>query len=173
MLATQVINMASPFDPDTTGVGHQALGFDQWKLFYSHYVVLSSRIRVRLVGAASQTVPSVVGTVLLSSSSLTAQTWSELAEQTNAKFTFSPGTTNPGYPLQLWNNYDAKVFHNVKDVKDNTDRIGAATTASPADSAYCHIYSQAYDTATSAETVCIYDVVYKVLFSDPVELGQS
>lgn len=33
------------YDPDTTGIGHQPLGFDQFTPIYNHYVVLGARIK--------------------------------------------------------------------------------------------------------------------------------
>lgn len=36
------------YDPDTTGTGHQPLGFDQMMLLYNQYTVVNARIRVNL-----------------------------------------------------------------------------------------------------------------------------
>lgn len=35
----QTFNLNSLFDPDRTGIGHQPLGFDEWKPFYNRYRV--------------------------------------------------------------------------------------------------------------------------------------
>jgi hypothetical protein len=40
----------SCFDPNFTGTGAQPNGFDQWAFFYNSYVVLSSRIRLEIIG---------------------------------------------------------------------------------------------------------------------------
>lgn len=42
------------FDPDITGTGHQSMGFDQMMIFFNHYTVLRSKIRVTFRNQASQ-----------------------------------------------------------------------------------------------------------------------
>lgn len=44
--ASQIYRGNSIFDPDLTGVGHQALAHDQWATLYEFYRVLSSSIEV-------------------------------------------------------------------------------------------------------------------------------
>jgi len=46
LFANQIYRGNSIFDPDLTGVGHQALGHDQWATLYEAYRVLSSTITV-------------------------------------------------------------------------------------------------------------------------------
>ncbi len=49
MGAAQQFSLNSLFDPDTTGVGHQPYGFDQFKAFYGYYRV--DRCTVRLISS--------------------------------------------------------------------------------------------------------------------------
>lgn len=44
----QVFSGNSAYDPDSSGVGSQPLGYDQWAAFYSKYYVAASKIRVDL-----------------------------------------------------------------------------------------------------------------------------
>lgn len=43
----QIMSGNSAYDPDTTGVGHQPRGFDQWSQFYRKYRVYGSAIKVQ------------------------------------------------------------------------------------------------------------------------------
>jgi len=45
------------YDPNITGTGHQPLYFDKLASIYNHYTVLSSKIRVDIIPAASPTGP--------------------------------------------------------------------------------------------------------------------
>lgn len=49
----QVFRGNSLFDPDFTGVGHQPLGFDEWKAFYDIYKVHACSISIRMVNSST------------------------------------------------------------------------------------------------------------------------
>jgi hypothetical protein len=38
-----VFNASSCYDPNTTGIGHQPRGFDQWMAMFDHFTVVGSR----------------------------------------------------------------------------------------------------------------------------------
>jgi len=66
--------------------------------------------------------------------------------------------------------YSAKKFFNVKDVKDNLDRIGSAIGSNPTDPAFYNLTIQSEPSMTVELLVLI---EYIVLFSEPKELPQS
>jgi len=43
------------FDPDFSGIGHQLMGFDQMMLFYNHFCVIRSKLKVTFRSTASST----------------------------------------------------------------------------------------------------------------------
>lgn len=66
---TQLINLGSLFDPDTSGVGHQPLGFDQFAAIYEQYVVLVVKFEVVVANFSNAQV--VTAGVTISDSNVT------------------------------------------------------------------------------------------------------
>lgn len=66
----QIFRGNSIFDPDLSGVGHQALSHDQWATLYEYYRVLSSSIEVNFTSTDDQhpvlcvVLPTEEGTVI-------------------------------------------------------------------------------------------------------------
>lgn len=171
-LGRQVMRANSIFDPDSTGVGHQALGHDQWAALYKNYVVLSSECTVEFLAGASQTVASVCGVYLSPEPTLTATTYEELIEQGKSNWTSFPPSAAV-QPIRRYCRFDAKKDFNVKDVSDNVARIGAAFSANPSDQAYFAIWCQSIDQSSTTAVNAIIHVRYKVLMSEPTEIAQS
>lgn len=158
------------YDPDYTGTGHQPLGRDQWATFYNEYVVLGSKITVRFLFAAG-TVPIVCG-VFLTNSHSTGTSFRQLNEQGRSRgniINASSATKNTvvkGY-------YSARKFHNVVDVRDNFDNLGALLGSSPSALADYVVYAQSYDEAGTMTARALVEIDYIVAFSSPNELSLS
>jgi len=52
------------FDPNTTGTGHQPMGFDQLMLSYEQYTVVSSKVSFECLNASAANIFQVVGVYL-------------------------------------------------------------------------------------------------------------
>lgn len=170
--AEQAVRANDIYDPDATGGGHQALGHDQWAQFYKSYIVLSSRIAVTVMQSSGQTVPQVTGVYHSSDFTGAATSYDGLIEQGKSHYCVTNPSTAITAPV-IRNSYDAATFYNVKDVKDNADRIGAVMGASPTTLNYFIIWTQGSDQSTTAEVKVLYAITYKVILTDPQELTQS
>lgn len=168
---TQVVAANSINDPDSTGIGHQALGNDQWALFYQSYVVLRSRITVKLGVHSGATLPVIAGIYLSSSSTVTGP-WDALVEQGKSTVCFlQPSVGVP--PSELSLSFDAKTAFNVRDVRDEVQRIGAHFNSSPSDRMFFVCWSQSMDQSSTGGCDLMYYIDYDVLVSEPLLLAQS
>lgn len=158
------------FDPDVTGTGHQPMGHDQWAALFNHYVVLGSKITVNFCDADASTTPTHVGLYLSDGKTLSYTSGYEYIEA--RKGTYRLIVPNEGKNHRMVNRFSAKRFFNVKDVKDNLNRFGAASGASPTEQAYYHIWVQTLDT-TSNTIRCVVEIEYIVLYSEPKDLAGS
>lgn len=158
------------YDPDVTGTGHQPMGHDQWTALFNHYVVLGSKITVKFCDADASTTPTHVGLYLSDGKTLSYTTGYEFIEA--RKGTYRLMVPNEGRRHIMSNKFSAKKFYNVKDVKDNLNRLGAASGASPTEQAYYHIWIQTLD-ATTQSIRCVVEIDYIVLFSEPKDLTTS
>jgi len=171
-LNQQVVSMNDLNDPDTTGVGHQPLGYDQWRLFYEDYIVTEARITVQVTPAASQTTPTVAGLMMHDSNSTTATTFDALIEQGRSTWKVLPlSVATPMNKFYL--KADLKKVFNVADVKDNKHRFGGTFGGSPNEENYFIFWIQSLDQATTTAVDLVYVVEYDVIVSSPKELAQS
>jgi len=174
-LATFVMSANNLFDPNNSGTGHQPLGFDQWALFYESYMVEKSRMRVYVIpDSATQTSSAVAALYISDSNSLGGVTdWRTICEQPNVAWkALHPDWDNPLSGCVLYAEYDAKKFFNLKDIKDNEERIGGLVTAAPADEVFFHVISAPLNAATYAYEYAI-EIEYDVIWSKPKQLAAS
>lgn len=171
-LNQQVVSMNDINDPDTTGVGHQPLGYDQWRLFYEDYIVTEARITVQCTVNAAVTTPVVAGLMMHDSNSTTATTFDALIEQGRSTWKVLPlSVASPMNKFYL--KADLKKVFNVADVKDNKHRFGGTFGGSPNEENYFIFWIQSLDQATTTAVDLVYVVEYDVIVSSPKELAQS
>lgn len=155
------------FDPDITTTGHQPMGFDQMALQYEHYVVLGSKINVSWTQDTSSTAPGLCGTYVRGAAGTASASSDDLIE--HRRGTWAIIQPNVTYAPKTRAKYSAKRFFNVKDVKDNLDRLGAAVTASPPELAHFVIWLQMFLSTTDTRT-CLVNIEYITLYSEPKEV---
>lgn len=169
-IATYVFSANDLYDPNHTGTGHQPMGFDQWATLFNHYTVLGSRCSVKAAFKANNVSASMVG-MYLTDGKIAPYTDSDQFQEARKGQTrlLSSGQSQA---VRISQNYSAKRFHNVKDVKDNISRLGAAVSTSPAEEAFFNIWCQTKDGATKNFTFIV-EIDYIVSFSEPKDLTQS
>lgn len=172
VLSTHVMAANSIYDPNTSGTGHQPLGYDELAVFYDHYMVVRSKVTATFTSSdLTVSAPATVGIFLTDVSSLTATDPNTIVEQNRAVHRLYP------YPretaLTLSKVFTAKKFFNYKDDKDNLRTYGASFGLNPTEGAFFVVFA---GNQHSADTALIYVnilVEYDVLVSEPDELAAS
>lgn len=165
----------SVYDPNNTGGGHQPMGYDQWTTLYNKYVVLGSKIIVRMIpnfNGVGQIGSGVAGVHLSDGPTPPYSTANEYIESRKGTWriiNWNGGLLDISQTIMV-SKFSAKKFFNVKDVRDNQD-LRSTTGKNPDTRAYFIVWldSPMVDTQYSA----IVTIDYIVSFSDPVNLPKS
>ncbi len=165
----------SIFDPDVlSGVPKNPLGFKEWNVFYNHYLVSSCKLQANFMADNTNVTPLILGTYL-ADDGVIPTVGQDLIEQGLAKWKIvSPGTNNGTKSTIVTNYFNAKKFFNIKDYKDNFDRLGASFQANPQEIAQFHIFASALDTTVNAPLIHVQIILdYTVILSEPRSLTPS
>lgn len=167
------------YDPDPNIGGHQPYMRDTWASMYNHYVVLGAKITVNFcVDATSSNYQpaSIVGISLEDDQSFPTLP-STLIESGMSKWRMADQALTRGSgSCKLTHTYSTKRFFNVKDVKDNLDRLGAGVNGDPTDMAFFNIWATSGDSDQLDDPQpfqCNVVIDYIVAFSEPKILAQN
>lgn len=159
--ASYVFSANGIYDPDISGAGGQPMGFDQIMVFYNHYTVHRSMIRV-VAANASATVNAFAG-IYVSGNSTGITSVEQIQENGDAEIQQLTFKGAFGSICKLQRRLDVGKFQAVDDVMDDPNMRGDVAS-NPAEQAYYHICAfNNFDTSavTLNLNVCIsYDVTF-------------
>lgn len=169
--ASHVLSANGMFDVDITSTGHQPLAFDEFSLFYDHFMVLGSKITVTAVNI-STTIPILFGVTLRDSATVTSSSIDYIKEQGSTGWKYC-GNINNSRPPQMVKGYSTKKFFSKGDLRDCAELKGSAA-ANPAEQAFYHIWTAAANHSSDPSTVTFNFIVeFMALWTEPKPLGQS
>ncbi len=120
----------SMFDPNSTGGGHQPVGFDQWAIFYNFYSCISSKIKVTFFSTdPSEALTNGIVGIYVNDDNISTTTIQGMVEFQNTKYAhIGPGDGGSGI-VTVRNSYNAaKTFGRPKSVytasSDGTGGMG-------------------------------------------------
>lgn len=162
------------YRPDGTGGDtHSPMFTSQIAALYNHYVVLGAKITVKFLSPTNTTTGALIGGVFLSDDTTFSTNVITLTEQNRSNWRMITPSNNVR-PFVVKKKFSAKKFFNVKDVKDNVKRIGAAFGANPSEEAHFITWVGAANGTTDPSPVDTFVTIdYIVLVSEPAELAQS
>lgn len=175
-LASHIFRANSVFDPNQTGVGHQPLGFDQWSVFYNHYVVVGAQIKARFHSFSNTTGHSGfnINGIFLSDDTTFSNNPQVLLEQGLTRARYQNPNPSSQAVQTVTKNFSAKKFFNITNITDNVDRLGANVSSNPLEQAYFVVYTGNVDsTVDNTIQSVLVEITYIVIFSEPKELPQS
>lgn len=171
--ADHVFRANDCFDPNSTGAGHQPMGYDQMMALYSHFCVTGSKIQVFTCGAQGGAYYAAVA-LRGDNTSMGGQTIDQIAEQpqTSFRLIYQGGDYQLARGNVLTKKFSAKRFFRTRDPVGDEQYNGTAA-ASPAEMAYYHVMLAPIAAENlSAQSVFV-KIQYHVVFSEPKILAQS
>lgn len=159
------------FDPDITGAGHQPMYFDQLAALYNHYLVIGSRMSVKVVPATSTAqVPMRFIAWINDANSTVPSTVDAIAESKFAKQKILGGPNSPS--VQYLNlNWSAKRFFGGSVMAN--DELKANIGNNPAEVSYYFLSLQAMDASTTVSVQVIVTIDYIALWRELKEIESS
>jgi hypothetical protein len=171
-----VYSCNSLYDPDRTATGHQPLGFDELKVFFDHYVVLSARIRVRFsaAGATANNTSNMIVGIILTDDLTSATDPRVFMEQPFGKHDELAMTLSHSKYTELKYHWTAREWWNLKDPEDAFEQIGALYSADPAEEAYFTLWcADSYSGDSTRGIRMSVDIEYDAVLLEPAEIGLS
>lgn len=158
----------SLFDPDSTGVGVQPQAFDQLGALYNHYVVIGSRIIVRIT-VTGGTVASLVAGLYIDADTATSNDTKELICSSRGNYRTIGNSS--GDSITLRSAWSAKKTFGAR-VLGNSRLLGTPTT-SPTEQQYFTWFVNSMD--QSSNTGISYAVYLEqiAMWIEPKELAMS
>lgn len=162
--STFLLRANSVYDPNQSGVGESAMGFDQMMALYEHYTVLSCKINVEFFNITTG-VPCVIGVEVVPSTTVSAAL-DDFMEGPRSKW-----TVTQFLPIQkdkITHKVSLKKFLGKKSILDEDDCQGGITS-NPVEQVYFALWTASLDGATSipTATTCNVFMNFRVMFTEP------
>lgn len=171
-----VFSANGAYDPDTTGTGHQPMGFDQMMSMYNQFTVIQSSITVSFAPLA--TLLTRVALVLLPSTSVPTDP-KQLIENGLAKTSFYDvlGTSTLSRIPSISLSCDVKRYfgrRSQSELKDDNSLFGTAA-ANPVEQVYFAFCAWQTHPNGSNTTVVDFDILleYDIMYWEPKKLAIS
>ncbi len=158
------------YDPDTTGVGHQPIGFDEWMGLYNHYTVIFSSCKADFFssGGTAVTDSAFVGIGLRAGTTINTSIDDvmELPHTRKNRLTNHYGGGSAG----VHNSANISRFLGIRNLLSSSIARGSVSTQ-PAEQAFWHlIVSPISGTADPAAITCRMSITYIAVLTEPVDL---
>lgn len=166
-IATQVMSANGMFDPNITGVGHQPRGFDELMALYDHFVVVGSKITLKVPSGANT---HMVGVALRDSTSVENSLVNYQEGRNVVSKMFSP---DAGRAEVITYGFSAKRFLGRASPLSDPELKGSASS-NPLEGAYFHIFTGHPNSGSNPQSIALdCTIEYRVVLLEPNNPGQS
>lgn len=164
----RVYSLNNLFDPNTTGVGHQPQGYDQWETFYNRYRVDATEAHMEFPNA-----DSVYGThiTIVGNNSSTAFNDPSVAAESPLAVNKSHSGSGPSTVLNKRFNL-ADLNGVTREVYRTDDRYQSQFGAGPSEGLYLHIVTCDLNLAPTTMSYTVL-IRYEVTMFDPKQMPLS
>lgn len=158
------------YDPNITGAGHQPLGFDQLMLVYDHYVVIGSKLTVRLQNTDGSRNAMVI-LQLQDNPTVNTDLENVIENGTCTYRMLGPATSGTDTALLKMSCNPAKFLGRSKPMSDSDLR--GSSSSNPTEQAYFVLSAQASDETDTAQVFAVVTLEYVTVFTEPKQLAGS
>lgn len=158
------------YDPNITGTGHQPMYFDEYMALYNQYVVLGSKITVKIGYASSGNVNPATAVVIMANDNTTTTSTSigGVTEQSQVSRTVM---LDPFNYKTISKTYSAKRAFGGNPMA--LDNLRGTASTNPTNDWYFDIKYQTIHGSTAASLVAYVEIDYYVCFTELKDIGQS
>lgn len=172
--AYHTFRLNSLYDPNSTGAGHQAYGFDEMCTFFKHYTVVGCRTTVTFINSAAQDVLVALvhdsDTTIDYSTTIGNVPGNHIIEAKKGPYGFL-NSTKDQTTLSL--NWSLRKNEKVRFPGQAIDWAGDVSS-DPVQQACVHVIVTPMDAATDLSVVnCRIQMDFIALWTDPITLNQS
>lgn len=165
-------NLNSIYDPNRTGVGHQPLGYDQWKSFYNRYRVYGVTVRFSATNLADVPVRvGIIGDNLASGSAYLSD--QSKFEQPHMK-TFILGSAQ-GMNTKTFKTFFscARIQGSPKSRYNSDNQFQSQWESSPVETICGHVIGASLDGQTALNVMWDIHMIFHIEAFDRLQLGLS
>lgn len=162
------------FDPDISGTGHQPYYFDQMTALYDHYVVIGSRIKIRVVPQGSSTagtsnIPMLITLFVNDNTSATGTNPAQQAEYQSGKTVLTANSFDRAYTFtRKWS--AKKTFGGS--ILANTELQGTSST-NPSEQSYYNLSVVSADGSSTVAVLAYAVIEYIAVWKEVIDVAQS
>jgi len=163
--------MNDAFDPNSTGTGHQPMGFDQMMLMFEQFFVLRAHVRLRAWNSASVT--AVLGLQLRpDTTNIPPEQCEEIGLIRSVRLA-AKGTFGDYKEINLVCDCPKYFGLTKQSYIANTFSFGGTAAATPAEIVYCDVIC--YDLSGASTVTVVFEITisYDIFFQEPRQLGES
>lgn len=167
--ASLVYSLNGLYDPEISGVGHQALGFDQFMQMYDHYTVTHARARILFTNTDTEN-DQYVFCYIKDNATISGQ-FGQIIENGMCRLTTvgEEGASSANRELAIDVNCHRFFNQNVL----NEENYAGAAASNPADQVYLHVGAKPVVTVDSQAVWFTIIIEYDVVFHEPKQLVSS
>lgn len=167
--AWQVFNLSSLFDPDTTGTGHQPIGFDQLIPMYDHYTV--HHAEVRLIFTSTDVTYPQMAVIALEDEATTSTQFATVVENGRCSYDVVGPRGGSQQVVELTMDIDHSLFFG-RNVLSGDKYMGTATT-SPLEACFLHVGVSGVAALNTGGCFVSAEIIYHARLSEPTRVVGS
>ncbi len=168
---TYVFSASGITRPDvTTTNGHRPISFDEWMIFYNHYVVLGSKMTCQfshINGTTAGQQDMMVGLQLKAGNNIDTTDIDTILEQGKTKYKLLSRTGDKNTSVNVSKTFSTSKFFGISPAEVQDSLYRGSNTSNPSEQAYYHCVAMSTDSSSNAPNIILLVTIdYVVKFTE-------